>query len=72
MLLRMCHHHQTGESHKLQQLTHARKKLQAEYEAELQAARMDVQNEKANTTLLRRQNDKLKLEIERINSKLSA
>ena len=63
---------QSGESQKLQQLAHARKKLQAEYEAELQAVRLDVQNERSNSTLLRRQNDKLKLEVERLNGKLSA
>ena len=53
-------------------LTHAQKKQKAEYEAELQATRLELQEEKSNTTLLRRQNDKLKMEIERINAKLAA
>ena len=53
-------------------MSYARKKLQAEYEAELQVARLDLQNERTATAALRRQIEHLQAEMSQISSKLAA
>ena len=59
------------ESHRMQKFSRHYKKEKAEYEAELHAMKIDLQEERSTMKLLNKQHDKLKIEVDRLNKELA-